>query len=80
MRVSVTDTGRGIPAEELPHVFDRFYQGEAGRRGKGTGIGLAIAKMWVDAHGGRIWAESAGPEQGSLFWFTLPCQASKGGS
>jgi signal transduction histidine kinase len=70
--VEVGDTGKGIPPEELPYVFDRFFQGEAGRRAKGTGIGLAIAKTWVEAHGGKIYAESEGEGKGSLFHFTLP--------
>ncbi|MCB4756241.1 MAG: hypothetical protein LHV69_04300 [Elusimicrobia bacterium] len=70
--VSVEDNGKGIPENELPHIFDRFYQGEAGRQAKGTGIGLAIAKMWVDAHGGRLWAESPGPGHGTTMRFTIP--------
>ncbi|MCB4756240.1 MAG: hypothetical protein LHV69_04295 [Elusimicrobia bacterium] len=76
--VSVVDDGKGIPADEQPHVFERFYQGTAGRGQKGTGVGLAIAKMWVDAHGGRLWVESDGPGKGSRFFFTLPLD--KGGS
>ena len=68
----MTDTGKGIPANELTHVFDRFYQGAEGRREKGSGIGLTVAKLWVEAHGGGIWAESDGPNHGSRFWFTLP--------
>ncbi len=71
--VSVTDTGVGIPADQLDKVFDRFYQvdGSATRRFGGAGLGLAIARRIVGAHGGRIWVESAAG-QGSVFRFTLP--------
>ncbi|MEW5929270.1 MAG: PAS domain S-box protein [Gemmatimonadota bacterium] len=69
VEVSVADTGVGIPPEHLTHVFDRFWQGDARR--KGAGLGLAIARGIVEAHGGRIRAESA-PGQGSTFTFTLP--------
>jgi len=72
VRVSIEDTGQGIPSADLPLVFDRFFQGSRNRTSKGTGIGLAIAKAWVEAHGGRIYAESKGEGKGSLFWFTLP--------
>jgi signal transduction histidine kinase len=66
----VADTGEGIAPEHLPRLFDRFWQAERGDR-KGLGLGLAIAKGIVEAHGGRIWAESV-PGQGSTFSFTLP--------
>jgi PAS domain S-box-containing protein len=69
--VAVADTGVGIPAEALSHVFDRFYT--RGGAGPGTGLGLHIAKRLVEAHGGRIWATSA-PGQGSTFFFTIPEQ------
>ena len=74
VRVEVQDTGEGIPPEHLPHLFRRFYRVDKSRsrqRG-GSGIGLTIARLLVEAHGGRIWAHSPGPGQGSTFAFTLP--------
>jgi signal transduction histidine kinase len=73
IRVTVTDTGIGIPASALPYVFDKFYRvkSKATREIEGTGLGLAIAKSIVEAHGGRIWAESH-EGQGSTFAFWLP--------
>jgi signal transduction histidine kinase len=69
---TVVDTGRGISAESLPRVFDKFYRGEGDEPTvKGTGLGLSIAKQIVEAHGGSIWAESE-PGVGSNFTFTLP--------
>jgi len=67
---SVSDTGPGIAPEQLPHVFDRYWQGTRGDR-RGAGLGLAIAKGIVEAHGGRIWVESV-PGSGSTFRFTVP--------
>ncbi len=71
--VSVTDEGRGIPAERLPHLFRKFARSgrEDRERGVGTGLGLAISKGLVEAHGGRIRAESAGSGLGTCFTFTL---------
>lgn len=72
VRFSVIDTGKGIPAEELPMLFDRFYQaGDKTQKSKGLGLGLAICKGLIAAHGGRIWVESL-PGVGSAFNFTLP--------
>lgn len=73
-RFSVRDTGYGIPAEHLKHIFDRFYRVDKSRSRAhgGSGIGLTIAKHLVEAHGGKIWAESAGENKGSVFIFTLP--------
>lgn len=80
VQITVRDTGVGIASEHLPHIFDRFYRVDksrsrmtgSGARAVGSGIGLTIAKHLVEAHGGRIWAESEGPGKGSLFAFTLP--------
>jgi two-component system, chemotaxis family, sensor kinase Cph1 len=70
VHISVRDTGPGIPAEDLAHVFDRFWQADRTRR-FGTGLGLVIAKGIVESHGGRIWAESTVGD-GSCFHFTVP--------
>jgi PAS domain S-box-containing protein len=70
---SVTDTGPGIPADELPHVFDRYYQAQRRNR-DGIGLGLSIARGIVEAHGGRIWAESE-EGKGSTFSFTLAARS-----
>lgn len=73
VRVSVTDSGPGIPAEHLPHVFDRFWRADAARSRDqgGSGLGLAIARQLVEAQGGQIGVESS-VGKGSCFWFTLP--------
>ncbi len=74
---SVKDTGIGIPAEHIPHLFTRFYRVDKSRSrqaGGGSGIGLTICRYLVEAHGGRIWAQSPGPGQGAAFFFTLPAQ------
>ncbi|MEJ2212033.1 MAG: ATP-binding protein, partial [Anaerolineae bacterium] len=68
---SVEDTGVGIPAVDVPRIFERFYKADRARSGGGTGLGLAIAQHVVQGHGGRIWAESV-EGQGSTFSFTLP--------
>lgn len=70
--ISITDTGIGISAEFLPHVFDRFRQAEHSSSSKGLGLGLAIAHHLVELHGGTIHAESAGIRQGATFIVNLP--------
>jgi signal transduction histidine kinase len=68
--VSVRDNGRGILKQDLERIFTRFYQVD--KSGQGSGIGLTIAKTWIEAHGGKIWAESAGKGKGATVTFTLP--------
>ena len=70
--VSVSGEGRGIPAERLPRLFRKFSKEQSEDQGGDTGLGLAICKGIVEAHGGRIWAESDGPGLGARFTFTLP--------
>lgn len=70
--IEVSDTGPGLPSEDLPRVFERFFRGNRARGGGGTGLGLAIAKHVVEAHGGRIEAENAPhPKHGAVFRLTL---------
>jgi PAS domain S-box-containing protein len=71
--IEVTDTGPGLSAQDLPHIFDRFWQARRVRRG-GVGLGLPITKGIVDAHHGRIWAQSKAGV-GTSFFFTLPLHA-----
>ena len=73
VQVDVLDSGEGVPPADLPRIFDRFYRGEKSRArdGGGAGLGLAIAKGLVEAHGGKIWAQNA-PGRGARFSFVLP--------
>jgi len=72
--LSLSDQGRGIAPEHLDHIFDRFYRVTADEEHtRGRGLGLAVARAVIGAHGGRIWADSAGPGQGATFYCTLPC-------
>ena len=84
VRIVVADTGEGIPPDDLPHVFDRFWRDDRSRAretagpstssGRGSGLGLAIARHLVQAHGGEMGVESE-VGRGSRFWFTLPMAA-----
>jgi signal transduction histidine kinase len=78
VEVAVSDTGEGIAAEALPHIFERFWRVDPARsRGGGAGLGLSVAQSLVQAQGGRIWVEST-PGQGSTFRFTLPLSVVEG--
>jgi len=74
LTVTVSDNGDGIPAEHLPHIFERFYRVDAARdrRHGGAGIGLAISKAFAEAHPGDRSAASAGPGQGATFTLVVP--------
>jgi signal transduction histidine kinase len=69
--LTVRDTGSGIPAEQLPRIFERYYTRKRGANKSGSGLGLSIARGIVEAHGGRIWVESVLGE-GSSFFVALP--------
>jgi two-component system phosphate regulon sensor histidine kinase PhoR len=71
IRFVVKDTGIGIPLEDVSRIFERFYRVDKSRTGSGTGLGLSIAKHIVEAHGGKIWAESV-EGAGSSFYFSIP--------
>jgi two-component system phosphate regulon sensor histidine kinase PhoR len=71
---AVSDTGIGIPADELTRIFERFYKVNKARDDEGTGLGLAISRHIIIAHGGKIWVESV-EGKGSTFYFTLPFSA-----
>jgi two-component system phosphate regulon sensor histidine kinase PhoR len=78
VEIRVTDNGPGIPAKDLPHLFERFYRVDKGRSREkgGTGLGLSIVKHIILLHGGRVWAEST-PGQGTTFVVTLPLHRAK---
>lgn len=76
IHIIVRDSGEGISAEDLPYIFDRFWRGDRSRSpagGAGGGLGLAIARQLVQAHGGKIEVESA-PGQGTTFLIELPTE------
>jgi signal transduction histidine kinase/CRP-like cAMP-binding protein len=74
IEVSVSDSGMGVPPEDLPHMFEQFFRGKGAAAAKGTGLGLSIAKRIVEAHHGKIWVESpyAEGQPGARFVFTVP--------
>jgi DICT domain-containing protein/signal transduction histidine kinase len=82
IEIVVSDTGRGIEPDRLEIVFERFYQEEGALRRTtgGTGLGLAICRQIIQNLGGKIWADSAGKDQGSAFHFTLPSADARGGA
>jgi two-component system phosphate regulon sensor histidine kinase PhoR len=71
VRFAVRDTGSGIPADDLPRIFERFYKSDRSRSSGGTGLGLSIVRHVVEAHGGRLWVESE-EGRGSTFFFSIP--------
>ena len=74
VRLSVTDSGPGIPPEDLPYIFDRFYRGDKARTDNGaSGLGLAIARSLVEAHGGQLTAAND-PAGGARFTIALPVE------
>ena len=73
IRISVTDHGKGIPAEDLPHLFNRYYRGNRESQISGLGLGLYISSEIIKKHGGEIGVDSE-LGKGSTFWFTLPCE------
>jgi len=74
VRFGVKDTGIGIPSEDVPRIFERFYRVDRSRSGSGTGLGLSIARHIVETHQGKIWVDSI-EGQGSTFFFTIPQSA-----
>jgi len=74
-RLTVRDTGRGISAELLPHIFDRFRQDDGSRRHGGLGLGLAIVRHIVELHDGTVWAESEGEGRGAILVVELPLRS-----
>jgi len=77
LEIRIEDRGAGIPPEDLKRVFDKFYRIQRRDATRGVGLGLAISKGIIDAHGGRIWAENR-PEGGTTVVFTLPLTSPDG--
>ena len=73
----MTDQGVGIPPEDIPHLFQRYYRAQTARKAEGLGLGLYITRLIVEAHGGRIWVESE-VGKGSTFSFSLPLETGGG--
>jgi signal transduction histidine kinase len=80
MRLEVKDNGIGIPAADLPRLFEKFYRGSQreARQEKGSGLGLAIVRSIVEKHGGKVWVESR-PGRGSSFFVEMPWRQPGGG-
>jgi len=78
VRLYVTDSGPGIPEEDASHVFDRYWTAARSARVRGTGMGLAIVRGIVDAHGGRVWLEPARPGYGAMFSIALSVAPARG--
>ncbi|MBN2058486.1 MAG: hypothetical protein JW782_06805 [Candidatus Saganbacteria bacterium] len=77
VQVAVRDEGLGIEAEDLPNIFEKFHRAsKEAAQVRGTGLGLALSKSIVEAHGGRMWAVSSGRNKGAVFYFTLPLSPS----
>jgi signal transduction histidine kinase len=74
VRFAVYDQGPGVAAADLTHLFEIFYRGQREGDTQGFGLGLATVKRIIDAHGGRIWVDTA-PGRGCTFWFTFPLEA-----
>ena len=74
LRISIRDRGPGIAAADLDHVFDRSYRGVAGKERFGTGMGLAVTRGLLAAHGGRVWAEND-PEGGARLTLAVPAKS-----
>jgi signal transduction histidine kinase len=71
--VCVTDFGKGIPADEIDHLFERYYRAEKTNSVEGLGLGLFLSKQIIDAHNGRVWVTSE-ENKGSTFYFSIPAE------
>lgn len=74
MKLPVTDYGRGIPYDKVPHVFNRHYRAEPVSKTDGLGLGLFLCEQIIDAHNGRVWIKSK-VDEGSTFYFSIPVLA-----